>query len=320
MSVFSRLGRAIEWRWRDLRRWTFAQLRRRLPIPWVVRLRWPGRKPWEQPALRIASHGGGIGDELMALAVIGELHRRHPACEITFVSRFPDLFAGLPGLAAVVPQTPEAMKSALVLTYESKGRGTLAAQLGESIGLVLPPVVPPLPALQPSAELAAQIAALPRPRVIIQPRASRWTPVKNWPLPAWISLVRQLTARFTVIEVGTDPVFAGENFGPNFVSFAGRTSLTDFLWLVGQGQVFVGPSSGGMHVAAAHGLPLMVVFGGYEHPSGYDYPRTTAFYRAVPCAPCWLTTECPVGLQCMHQIAPEEVFAAVARELEAKAP
>jgi len=314
--IFERLRRACEWRAESLNRWVLAK-GNRLPPGWFSHLRWPLRKPWQRSALRVVSRGGGIGDELIALSVLAEIKKRNPAGHLTYLSRFPELFAGMTCFDTLEPYSPEAARTAITLLYEPKSRGTIASQLAACVGLEMPPAAPPLPTVTPSPELAAKVAALPRPRVIIQPLASRWAPVKNWPRSSWEQLIRQLTPRATVIEVGTEPAFSGTDFGPNFVSFASGTSIGDFLWLLGQGDVFIGPVSGGMHVAAGHGLPLIIIYGGYEHPQGFAYPRTTAFYRAVSCAPCWLTTDCPVGHICMQQIAPEEVFAAVVRELGA---
>jgi ADP-heptose:LPS heptosyltransferase len=254
----------------------------------------------------------------MCLPVLAAIKQRNPACRITWVSRYPEVFSGMAGLDAVELYEPGKSADVLELTYgpEVPPKRPLITHLAECVGLELPSQVPPLPPLAPAPALRSEIDALPRPRVIIQPRASRWTPVKNWPLPNWIALVRQLVEHCTVIEVGTEPAFADCDFGPHFHSFAGRTSLTDFMWLIGQGEVFVGPSSGGMHIAAAHGLQSVIIFGGYERPEGYQYPRTTTFYRQVECAPCWRSDDCPYELKCMQQVAPDEVFAAVRRALE----
>ena len=135
------------------------------------------------------------------------------------------------------------------------------------------------------------------------------------PAESWKALIEKLTERFEVIEVGTQPLFPGHDFGPRFHSFAGATTLTDFVWIMSQGSVFVGPSSGGMHIANAFRVPSVIIFGGYESPTGYGYSGAT-FYSAVPCAPCWTTVPCPYDLKCLRMIAPETVFAAVCGAVE----
>ena len=107
-------------------------------------------------------------------------------------------------------------------------------------------------------------------------------------------------------------------WGARFHSFAGATTLEEFAWIISQAAVFVGPSSGGMHLANAFQVRSVIIFGGYESPEGYQYPRTQAFDSAVSCAQCWLTTPCPYKLKCLTAIHPEDVFRAVrAAALEA---
>ncbi|MEQ1860244.1 MAG: glycosyltransferase family 9 protein [Chthoniobacteraceae bacterium] len=313
-SFLTRLRKGIVWRRLRFKHWLTGRARR-LPPEWVFRLRWPVRRPWQRASLRLLSFGGGIGDELMCLPVFREIKRRNPRCRLTFVTRHPDLFEKLDCLDEIVPFSTmeESSRGAVVLAYGPPvpPPRALITHIAECVGLEMESSPPTLPRVEPSAALRAQVDALPRPRVIVQPRASRWTPVKQWPIANWETLIERLSADYTVIEVGAEPLAAARDFGPRFHSFAGKTSMEDFLWLVGQGDVFVGPSSGGMHVAAGHGLPSVITFGGYEHPDGYRYPKTTGFYRAVECAPCWRTDECPYGLKCMWQITPDEVFAAV---------
>ena len=285
----------------------------------VVRLRWPWplRKPYERSEIRLYSLGGGVGDELMCTPIFREIRRLNPDCQITFLSRYPEMFRSNPNLHGVERYSARDCRGAYRLSYVPvPPRGPLITRMAECIGLELHAEQLDAPEVSPSLAIQEKIAAIPQPRVIIQPQASQWTPNKSWPVESWRELIGQLVQRFEVIEVGTAPLFPGHDFGPRFHGFAGETSLADFVWTISQGAVFVAPPSGGMHIANSFRIPSVIIFGGYESPAGYFFPRTTAFYSGVPCAPCWLTEPCPCSLKCLHMIPPAKVFRGICRALE----
>ena len=277
-----------------------------------MRWRWPWfiSKPFEHPTIRLDSLGGGVGDELMCTPIFREIHRRNPACRITFLSRYPEMFCANPNLAAVEPYSTDAARKAYQLSYLPvlPPPKPLIRLMGECIGIELDSHQLDPPDISPTVAVRERMAAVPRPCVIVQPRASQWTPNKEWPKESWVALIQKLLERFDVIELGTQPYFPEHDFGKRFHSFAGTTTLPDFIWLVAQGDVFVGPVSGGMHIANAFRVPAVIIFGGYESPAGHFYPLNEALYSPVPCAPCWLTTPCPYDLKCLRMIAPEKVF------------
>ena len=249
----------------------------------------------------------------MCTPVFHEIRRRNPECELTFISRFPGLFRGHPALTAVEPLERKGLLNAVPLTYGwlIPPPRPLITLLGECVGFSFFSNQLDTPNCTPSEEIQRRFAALSRPVVVIQPLASRWTPNKVWPKELWQELVCGLLGDFDVIEVGTEALFAQNEFGPGFHAWAGTTSLDDFVWTVSQATVFVGPPSGGMHLANGFQVPSVILYGGYESPDGHRYPRTRAFYREVPCAPCWLRENCPHDLKCLRMIAVSDVEAAV---------
>ena len=316
------LAKVLSWQcrrlWRVLRRWlTFLGPDAAIFLRWP----WPLQKPWQRQRLRLCSEGGGIGDELMCTPIFREIKRRNPRCHLTFVSRYPEMFADNEHLDAVEPFSPESVVDAL-LQYDPKPPARpLPALMAECVGLKLKSAErldPPPTASTP--ELQARIAAVPLPRVIIQPQASRWTPNKQWPVELWRELVEALLPRFGVIEVGNESIFTAPPASDHFVSVAGTTSLKELAWVVSQGAVFVGPPSGGLHLANALKVPIVAIFGGYEAPYGHDYPFAGSFFTPVPCAPCWLQTPCPYELKCLHAIRPEVVFQAIVEAVRATGP
>jgi ADP-heptose:LPS heptosyltransferase len=324
--MITRLRNASRWRLDRLKLWRDG-LFARMPASVRIHTRWPGprRKPWQRARLTCLSYGGGVGDELMCTPVFREIRRRNPACQITFLSRFPELFAGNPNFTVQPrPSNPADIPvDALSLTYGPvhPPRRPIPSMLAECAGLILNDphdFRPDPPKVEPSHTLRAALAIIPAPRVLIQPLGSKWAPNKNWPREHWETLIPMLTERFEVIEVGSEPLFPGDaalRFGPRFRTFAGTTSVAEFAWLISQATLFIGPVSGGMHLAAAYGVPALIVFGGYESPTGLPYSNTTPFYTPEPCAPCWLPTNCPYALKCQHKILPSTIFAAACKRI-----
>jgi ADP-heptose:LPS heptosyltransferase len=307
----------IVWRWKKFLRECFRLLGWRFPrLVICLRWPWPLRRPWQHDRLRLAPPGGGVGDELMATAVLREIKRRNPLCHLTFLSHRPDFFRHLPYLDAVELFTPADSNSALFLSYSVDDNVVppprpLISLMAESVGLIMQSTQLDRPQLNISAELSARLATIPAPRIVVQPSASRWTPNKNWPATNWMELIKKLTEKFSVIEVGTETCLPTTELGPRFHSFIGQTDLNGFAHIISQATVFVGPVSGGMHLANAFQIPSVIIIGGYESPHGYQYPRSTMFYSPVFCAPCWLTTPCPYEQKCLKLIHPQAVFEAV---------
>jgi ADP-heptose:LPS heptosyltransferase len=252
---------------------------------------------------------------VLCTAVFDAVKQRNPSCEIQFVSRYPELFSGHRSLSAVLPDQEAQRAGALPLVYAQviPPPRPLTVLMAECVGLQLSgPLPPSLPEPAADPELQEAMAGWRKPLIVLQPQASRWTPNKDWPLARWNGLSRRLLEIGTVVECGADPVLdpvIGQ------VSMAGRTTVVQFAQLVRAADLFIGPPSGGMHLAAAFRIPSLILYGGYEHPDGHQYANVTPFYRQVSCAPCWLTSDCPVGRLCLDQISEDAVFAAAVDRL-----
>ena len=316
--LFDRILKSIRWRVDRAGVWLNGCLARCGPRVFIMaHWPWPMRKPFERSRLRIISFGGGMGDELMCVPIFAEIKRKNPRCKITFVSRHPDLFQGNPDIDSIERWNRAATRDLCVLRYQHAipPPRPLITLMAEWLGLEMNATRLLPPRVQVEEPFRREIAAIPRPRLVIQPLTSRWTPNKSWPLPDWIELIRLLVAEFDVIEAGTESAFPELDFGPRFHSFAGRTDLQAFAWLISQADAFVGPVSSGMHLANAFRIPSVIIFGGYESPAGFLYEGMEALFTPVECAPCWLNEPCPYGLKCMKAIRPADVLAAIHRTL-----
>jgi ADP-heptose:LPS heptosyltransferase/glycosyltransferase involved in cell wall biosynthesis len=309
------LAARFRWRMECLTRWINGVLVRMGPGAFIWFHRpWPLRKIYMRPALKVRCLGGGLGDELMCLPIFEEIKRRNPACRISFVTRRPAFFRSQPQVDEVLTQPPK--RGAVTLTYNFviPPPRPLISMMAECAGIKGRFRRIPAPIVTPSSGAKSLIESLARPLVVVQPVASGWTTNKNWPLPYWKRCARLLAADFQVLEVGTEAVLPAEEMGARFVSMAGETSLDDFAYYISQADLFIGPSSSGMHLANAYDIPALIIFGGYESPVGYDFPNVHALYSPVDCAPCW-RQDCPYDLKCLHAIEPEVVVEKAVRLL-----
>ena len=93
---------------------------------------------------------------------------------------------------------------------------------------------------------------------------------------------------------------------------AGRTQLIEAVDLLSLSAAVVSNDSGLMHIAAALGRPLVVVYGATS--PGFTPPlsnRAVPLVNPIDCAPCF-ARECPLGHhRCMVDTAPQRVMAAL---------
>lgn len=94
-------------------------------------------------------------------------------------------------------------------------------------------------------------------------------------------------------------------------SFAGATTLREFIDMAAACRVFLCNDSGAMHIAAALGVPSVTVFGPTdETATGPTGPAAAIVREPVPCAPCG-KRECPIDHRCMTGVSVDRVISAV---------
>ncbi len=110
----------------------------------------------------------------------------------------------------------------------------------------------------PRARLAAGPAAQPGAYAVLHPFAS--TPQKTWPAGHFIAVAEHLKDK-----AGLEPIFlAGPTDDPSaFTSFRviRNAPLAQVKSLMAGAQLFIGNDSGPAHIAAAFGVPVVVLFG-----------------------------------------------------------
>jgi len=151
--------------------------------------------------------------------------------------------------------------------------------------------------------------------VVWAPGAS-YGPAKMWPSEYVITVIQTIYAQH-----GIETVLVGaegekdicekiqESVSGAAVSLCGETGIDELAGILSWGCQYIGNDSGASHMAAAVGIPVLVLFGStsYAHtvPSG---PNTDIISLDLDCSPCMKRT-CPLNhRQCMYDITPNMVM------------
>lgn len=157
--------------------------------------------------------------------------------------------------------------------------------------------------------------ALNDPIVCMMPGAE-YGPAKQWPMDYYAALAAML------IEYGYQVWVLGSNKekklgrkiaaeAAGVVNLCGDTELVDVIDLLSAAEQVVTNDSGLMHVAAAVGVRLNVIYGSstpeYTPPLA-NADRKIVYYIGLDCSPCFKRV-CPFGhLNCLKNISPDDVF------------
>jgi lipopolysaccharide heptosyltransferase II len=118
----------------------------------------------------------------------------------------------------------------------------------------------------------------------------------------------------TAVEVAVSRAIAAGMSRPP-IDLTGQTAIADLPALLSQCHLFIGNDSGGMHVAAAVGLPVVGVFGPTDaFGTAPVTPRCSIVQQKPYCSPCFLR-HCPTDHRCMSAVTADMVEAAARRWL-----
>jgi heptosyltransferase-2 len=101
--------------------------------------------------------------------------------------------------------------------------------------------------------------------------------------------------------------------GVKSISFAGRTTLAEFINMAAACRLYLTNDSGPMHIASASGVPTIAVFGSTDSVATGPEGHSFAIVRhPVECSPC-LLRECPIDHRCMTRVTVDDVVEATSR-------
>lgn len=157
-----------------------------------------------------------------------------------------------------------------------------------------------------------------KPVVGFMPGAE-YGPAKQWPAGYFAELATLLVRHgFRVWVFGSAKERKlGEEITGNrageVCNLCGKTELVDVIDLIACTQQVVSNDSGLMHIAAAMGVRVNVIYG--SSTPDYTPPLTSSaeiFYRRLSCSPCFERT-CRYGhYDCLSKITPEAVYKKIA--------
>jgi ADP-heptose:LPS heptosyltransferase len=110
---------------------------------------------------------------------------------------------------------------------------------------------------------------LPAGFVALVPGAAPHRPEKRWPESKFANLAVQLQSRAVVVGTKADAPFAAviKSFAPLTRDLTGQTSLAELVSVLGQARLVIGNDTGPMHIAAALGVPSVVLFSHASDPA-----------------------------------------------------
>ena len=159
----------------------------------------------------------------------------------------------------------------------------------------------------------------PEGKLIALAVAAAYGPAKEWPPARYAALIDLLAEKYDAecVLVGApserikcEQVAAESKVGAMLA--AGETQVGEAIAMLSLCDAFAGNDSGSMHVAGALGIPTVGIFGSTRADrTGPLGPKTRILYKKLECSPC-LERTCRFGhYDCLKQIEPSHVLAAL---------
>jgi heptosyltransferase-2 len=198
----------------------------------------------------------------------------------------------------------------------------LCAPFGHSDAMMRIPQLSPTATALEAARTRLQAADIQTDALVVLCPGAEYGPSKRWPAAHLAGLAQSiLKAKPTasVVLLGSpsdrtigDAVVLGVAPQERIFNWCGATSLDEAIAIISLCSKVVSNDSGLMHIAAALRVPQVAVFGSSDpNHTPPNSVKATVISLHLPCSPCH-QRECPLGhLNCLNQISPERVFAAL---------
>lgn len=257
---------------------------------------------------------GGVGDCLVATAVIREYHRVNPD-EIIVLSGtpHPDIFLRNPYLGRGIRRNGETIK---LYSMERTWDGTAVAMNCTRLGVVPHNELPEIHLGPDEVGIPFGISQAQERKAIAIDVHAGWAS-RVWALDRFKAVAQALLdAGWFVIEVGKHGLGGAI---PSSRSFVNKLTIRETADLLSRVQLFLGNESGLGHLAAAVGVPQVLVYSVSQYWQA-PYPTGIAVRPQSPCdRSCWdhcTRDGVPGERPCMDEITVEQVLAGVDRARE----
>ena len=198
----------------------------------------------------------------------------------------------------------------------------LCAPSGNLNTTINPPYLVPMASALESARARLQAAGIQINTLVVLCPGAEYGPSKRWPAAYFAVLAQSiLNAKPTasVVLLGSpsdraigDAIVSSAASQSRTFNWCGATSLDEAIAIISLCSKVVSNDSGLMHIAAALQVSQLAIFGSSD-PSHTppNSAKASIISLHLPCSPCH-QRECPLGhLNCLNQISPERVFAAL---------
>jgi heptosyltransferase-2 len=139
-------------------------------------------------------------------------------------------------------------------------------------------------------------------------QAKQWQPGRF--AGAADTIARRVGAKVVVFGTASEADLGERVLGHTSVggyNLAGKTSAREFIDLTAGCELLLTNDSGGMHVAAALGVPTIAIFGPTDEvATGPASAKALVIREPVECSPC-LLKRCPIDHRCMERVSAERV-------------
>ncbi|MGA2090511.1 MAG: glycosyltransferase family 9 protein [Endomicrobiales bacterium] len=152
---------------------------------------------------------------------------------------------------------------------------------------------------------------------------------KQWSVRSYnhfIEMIRKKHPLIKIVLLDTVPSTLTYVQSDNIIDFGGKLTLHQLAAVLSLCKVAVGADTGPMHLAAALGTPVVMMFGGSDSTETAPVsPVATILKKEFSCAPCRGKTGCVKKVKdknagekypCLEAISPGEVFKAVEKWIQ----
>lgn len=252
---------------------------------------------------KVDAEGPGIGDAFWLTALARNFKIQRPEKSLAVVSYFPEIFDNNPDVAKSI-RFGEKESGHYVNIKLSFNPPTHAIDgYCQQLGLKSPYIRRNFIYLNQNERYFAKYTIDNVTKVMaIQSQAGPWTRNKDWIIEYNNEVISYFVNKgWKFIQIGAKE----DKKLDNCYDFKG--SVRETAAIMEYCKLFIGPVSGGMHLASAVNIPALIIFGGREDPRAIALENHDYIQSVMDCAPCWKVELCSFK-KCMHIIEPKLVI------------